>query len=159
MNRISYLLVLILFLSCSNQNKIADNGLKANEPFVIYKTKVDYYDKIPVTLSNDKTVIVSYPAPSDIKMGDQLIQPILLSDGYLLDQRGINLNVAFTSYTYKEYAALKETPSIEQFFERMIDNDPLLEFYDCQKKLKIKSDLVKVNKMLNKNFKGCVRLK
>lgn len=54
--------------------------------------------------------IVSFPAPSDVK-GQE---PIPLSNGYLLDRRGINMNSRFTRYTYAEYGALKSVPSIAE---------------------------------------------
>lgn len=152
-------MILVLIVSCTSQNKISNSGIMVNEPFVIYKTKANYFNKVPVSMNKEKTVIVSYPAPSDLRINGKLSIPTPLIDGYLLDNRGIGFSVAFTSYTYKEYAALKQAPSIEELFERILDNDPLLELYNCSKNLKIKGDSEKINKMVKKGFKACVKLK
>jgi hypothetical protein len=82
-----------------------------------------------------------------------------LENGYLLDNRGINVNVAFTSFKYKEYAAMETAPSIDQLLESIIDKDPLVELYDCKSQRKIKNDLSKINKLVKQNFKKCVQLK
>jgi hypothetical protein len=82
-----------------------------------------------------------------------------LENGYLLDNRGINVNVAFTSYTYEDYSALDRAPSIENLLESIIDNDPLVELYNCKSQRKIKNDLSKINKLVKQNFKKCVQLK
>lgn len=159
MNRFFLIFFVILIASCASQNKISSNEIMANEPFLIYKTKANYFDKVPVLMNEEKTVIVSYPAPSDLRIEDKLAIPTQLIKGYLLDNRGIGLNIAFTSFTYKEYANLKETPSIEEFFEHMLDKDPLLELYDCSNNLKIKRDIEKINKMVKRGFKACKKLK
>ena len=63
---------------------------------VIYKTAKDYRNNVPVTLSDDKTTIVSYPHPTDLVLGEGLALPASLHNGYLLDNRGINRNVALS---------------------------------------------------------------
>ena len=35
-------------------------------PIVVYRTRADYSQYVPVTLSNDKTQIVSYPSRFDL---------------------------------------------------------------------------------------------
>jgi hypothetical protein len=131
----------------------------ANEPFLIYKTVADYSQNVPVILNADKTMIVSYPSPSDVSVNGQLLKPIELENGYLLDRKGISMNVAFTSYTYEAYSKLDVAPSIDKLKDRIIDDDPLLEFYDCSRHLKIKGDINKVNSLIADEFKGCVRIK
>src|ERR1044071_4992028 len=68
-------------------------------PAIVYKTKADYSNYVPVILSEDKSKIVSYPDPKDV----QSAAPVKLKNGYLLDNRGINKNVAFLRWTYEEY--------------------------------------------------------
>lgn len=98
---------------------------------MVYKTQKDYRMNVPIRLSEDKSQIVSYPDPQDVRLGDQLAIPIQLDKGYLLDERGISANVAFTSYTYQEYAALPGPPSYEELMASIIDKDPLTFLCDC----------------------------
>ena len=69
--------------------------------------------QVPVLMEEGRTRILAYPAPSDLKTGDVLCLPTPLEDGYLLDNRGIGLNVAFLAYTYEEYSKFTEPPSMK----------------------------------------------
>lgn len=109
----------------------AGNRQTASSATLIYKTKADYSQNVPVLLSADKKHIVSYPAPSDLKHADGYATPIPLANGYLLDRRGISPNVAFLKYTYREYAALPAAPSPATLFDSIIDTDPLVELWNC----------------------------
>lgn len=106
-------------------------GSSALAPCIIYKTKSDYSKNVPVILSDDKTTIVSYPDIRDIYFQGKFSYPQTLSEGFLLDNRGIGPGVAFLNYTYEEYAKLGQTPSVGELFKRILDNDPLLEMYQC----------------------------
>lgn len=118
------------------------SSVQAAPPVVIYKTAKDYSRHVPVGLSEDGQTIVSYPAVSDVKVGDKYPYPTPLADGYLLDNRGIGRNVAFLSYTYEEYAALPSTPSRSELLEKVIDKHPLTEIHTCGNRYEYK-DLVK----------------
>jgi hypothetical protein len=98
---------------------------------VVYKTGKDYRTNVPVTLSDDKTTIVSYPHPTDLVLGENLTLPTPLHNGYLLDNRGIHKNVAFLKYTYSQYAKLKDVPTLQEIQQSIIDKDPLTELWDC----------------------------
>ena len=98
---------------------------------LVYKMKKDYSKYVPVILSEDKTTIVSYPHPRDIYTNGQLALPTSLPDDYWLDNRGINENVAFLSFTYEAYAKLSDVPSMEVLYGKIMDNDPLLELWTC----------------------------
>lgn len=158
MNKIIAIVLILMSVSCSTSKKTSENYM-ANEPFVIYKTRADYSQLVPIILGADKQTVVAYPAPADLKNGDQLRLPTQLIDGYLLDNRGITLNVAFTSYTYNEYAALNTAPSLKDLMESIVDKEPLVELYDCSQLLKHKNDIEKVNQIVKRNFKNCVRVK
>lgn len=114
-------------------------------PAIVYKTKTDYFNLVPVILSDDKSKIVSYPAVSDIYRGGKYPYPTKLLNDYLLDNRGISKNVAFLNLTYEEYGKLQKTPTSDELFKKIIDNDPLLEIYKCG----IKSDYKNIVKELN----------
>ncbi len=98
---------------------------------IVYKTKKDYRNRVPVTLSADKKQVVSYPDQGDLKTGGASALPVLLHKGFLLDRRGVGIHSAFTHYTYKEYGLLKELPSPDEFMSRIADKDPMVAVYDC----------------------------
>ena len=101
-------------------------------PVIIYKTKRDYSRNIPVLLSDDKKEIVSYPHPLDIMgMASKDVMPIRLHDGFYLDRRGINKNVAFLRITYGSYRKLRKPLSIKEIEKNIIDRNPLVEIYSC----------------------------
>lgn len=127
-------IVLVILAACKGQNKIPFKPDFVNvsaPPTLVYKTKADYNNLVPVLLSDDKTEIISYPHPSDIKVGNALSLPTLLNNGYLLDNRGIGLNVAFLKLTYEEYSKLESAPTLKELYDLIIDKDPLLELCNC----------------------------
>lgn len=124
--RLFAFVVSILTLSvCSSANAQEIPAPKV----VIYKTRGNYKNLVPVTLSDDRSRIVSYPGIEDLKQGQE---PSKLGKGYLLDNGGrINKGVAFLKLTYDEYRNLKEVPSLKEMFTMLEDKEPLLELYDC----------------------------
>ena len=120
-------------------------------PSIIYKTKKDYFDKVPVTLSKDKNSITSYPTPKDIYYKGKLALPTILKDGFLLDNRGINVNSAFLSISYDEYSRLASAPSLQELFSLIIDNDPFEAFYNCGNKYQFKNLVEEINVMITNN--------
>jgi len=136
------ILLIFLFISCKGQQAINDvnkqtnvqkKSIKALAPVIIYKTKSDYYNNVPVIMNDNKTDIVSYPDIKDLFYNGQLAYPTKLKNGYLLDNRGIGKNVAFLKYTYEEFSILAETPSKEILLNSIIDKNPLIEIYICEK--------------------------
>ncbi len=97
----------------------------ARPPLIIYRTREDYSDYVPVSLSGAR--IASYPAPSDLS---EHSKPVALGGGYLLDRRGIGPNTAFTDYTYSEYIQL-ENVNTQILLEHLLDREPFLELYVC----------------------------
>ncbi|MCM1319336.1 MAG: hypothetical protein NC217_03020 [Muribaculaceae bacterium] len=87
---------------------------------IVYQTDGDNaMDLVPITLSADGKTIVSYPAPSDLNEGQT---PIDLGDGWWLDRRGIGPNTVFTTYTYEDYEAMKQAPSIKDLMNHIDRN-------------------------------------
>jgi hypothetical protein len=128
--------LLLLFAACKGQNKITftpDFETPA-PPAMVYKTKADYSNLVPVLLSDDKTEIISYPHPGDVKAGDGFLTPTQLTDGYLLDNKGIGGNVAFLNLTYTAYAALENAPTLKEMYALIVDKDPLVELCNCGNK-------------------------
>lgn len=137
----------------------APNKVSAASPkVIIYKMKKNYSKNVPVTLSEDKKTIVSYPHPRDVYTNGKLAVPTQLKKGYWLDNRGINENVAFLSYTYEEYAALSSVPDLNTLYEKIVDKNPIKEMWVCGYRYSY-NDIVNelndviTNKDLDKKFK------
>ena len=129
---------------------------KALPKTIIYKTKENYINLIPVTLDNTKSQLISYPDPSDVMIENSFATPLLLTKGYLLDRRGITLNSVFTNYTYEEYSKLLAAPSPEEFLKNLKEKDPLIEIYQCP----LTSDTSIINQWINEGIeKYCKKLK
>lgn len=158
-NRIIFMLMAACLVlgSCKTTHKsqqLTGNKPKLTEPGVyIYKTRGDYSLLIPIDLSADKKSIVSYPDIRDVFTNGKLAIPTKLDDGFLLDNRGISINVAFLKLTYQQYAALPSTPSPNSLFNLILDNDPLTVLYDCGLKSGYKNLAGELNNMIkNKDF-------
>lgn len=74
----------------------------------VYRMNGDYADNVPVEVDGDGRII-SFPAPSDVSASSK---PILLKGGWWLDRRGVGERTAFTRFTYEEYAALPQAPTV-----------------------------------------------
>jgi hypothetical protein len=158
------LVAVLLLSSCLCKKRACDDNEKETKmktafalpDIVIYKTSADYSNNVPVILNDEKTKVMSFPAPKDVKIGDELATPLELENGFLLDRRGIGPNVAFTSYTYEEYAKLDKAPTPEDLFAKIIDNDPITELYTCGKTTNPDEDLKRLNEMiLSGDFSAC----
>jgi len=150
--RICFVVLLsMLVVACKQQSALnsassVDNKMvAATRPTVIYKTNGDYYYNVPINLSADKEKIVSYPAPTDIKIGGELALPTKLAKEYLLDNRGIVVNSVFTKYTYSEYATLTHSPSLDDLKQSVIDKNPFSEIWISKEYLSVEE----INKLIN----------
>ncbi|MBE2289542.1 MAG: hypothetical protein IAE95_08315 [Chitinophagaceae bacterium] len=115
---------------------------------IVYKTKKNYRDQVPVLLSDDKSSIISYPAPADIKAMGKKVYPTTLTSGYLIDNRGIGTNVAFLKLSYSEYAKLKTVPTVDKLYKMIKDKDPITEMCDCGLKMSFKEPQKEVNVLI-----------
>jgi hypothetical protein len=169
----TFLIIFLSFIiiSCSNSkvNKTVQKETKNNEvtikaktgpKAIIYKTKADYYYNVPVTLTEDKSAITSYPGIKDIYYKGELAYPTKLNGGYLLDNRGIDENVAFMKYTYEQYSKLDKTPISVELFTNILDKDPLAEMYYCGSKFDFKDLINELNETIdNDNLSSFQKLK
>ena len=140
-------LVLFYSISCKPNNKLSINKssqeqsgkdsifspvFTAGSPHtIIYKTRANYNNLVPILLSKDKTEIISYPHPTDLIVGGRYSLPTILNKDYLLDNRGINKDVVFIKMTYEEYSKLLNAPSLKELYNLIIDKNPLIELWDC----------------------------
>lgn len=124
-------------------------------PAVIYKTRGDYFNLVPVTMNEARTRIVSYPDPSDLRQGDQLMKPQKLRKGFLLDNRGINEHVAFLNITYEEYSKLESPPNIYEMSLMILDKEPLTELYYCGLRSDYKDLIYEMNVLIDRGLTNC----
>ncbi len=144
------------FYSCSHSAVTARKGSGQQPggavipapPCIVYKTKKDLNNYVPVILSDDKLQIVSYPDVRDVYFRGELAYPSKLSEGYLLDNRGIGVNVAFLDFTYEAYSKLDRTPTTEELLKHLLDTDPVLEMYDCGSRSLYSNPAADLNKLI-----------
>ncbi len=169
--KIKVLIILVsIFVSCKSSeevkttttNEISFRGSSVpSPPVLVYKTKKDYNNRVSVLLNDEKTQIVSYPDPKDIKVGGNFLLPTSLQNGYLLDNKGIGKNVAFLKYTYEEYAKLQTLPTLQELYNNILDKNPLLELCDCGNRNKFSDIEKQLNELItSKKFKkNCEEIK
>lgn len=138
-----------------NSPEIASSPVRMLPKAVIYKTKKDYNNLVPITLDASHTKVISYPAPSDLVNA----KPTLLADGYLLDNRGIGVNSVFTGFTYDEYAALPQAPSIEELLASVVDFDPFVEIYVTNDARSSTNGVDYYDAIVKSNFSNCEKIK
>ena len=139
----------LVCMGCTNQKSSATHGASIpGPPCIIYKTKKDYYQNVPVMLSEDKLVIVSFPDPKDLFFNGELAFPERLEEGYLLDNRGIGPNVAFLKITYDEYSRLTVAPGADELFRMIMDADPLVVMYDCGRRNQFSNPVDAMNQLI-----------
>ena len=155
-----YSLILILNISFSIDLFANSTNNTDSPPVIIYKTKKNYNKNVAITLSDDKSTIVSYPDPRDVGENGNYCYPTRLKRGYLLDNRGIDQNVVFLSITYEEYAKLKKPLSIEEMQKIIIDKNPIKKMYRCGNQYDYKNIIEELNKIITKKrCKTCTRIK
>lgn len=156
-------IVLLFFFSlmaCSSEKKMIVNQQYVSAHVILYKTKHNYNKNVAILMSDDKSMIVSYPHPNDVIVNGRLCEPINIDKGYLLDCRGINQNVAFLSVRYDEYSRLKEPLSLNDMKKEIIDSNPVIEMYDCGRKTDFKDVVKELNACIKQNdLKRFKRLK
>jgi hypothetical protein len=148
---------LISFFSAFSFSQVVSSSPKGLAPLIIYKTKADYSNNIPVTLNETKDRIVSYPSIKDVIKVGKLARPDKLKNGYLLDNFGIGPNTVFTSYTFEDYSKLAEVPSIQEIMNRIIDYKPIIEMYTCGNRIDFKN-IKQINRIIKNRLKDCTKI-
>ncbi len=123
----------------------------ASAKVVIYKTKKDYSKYVPVTLSDDKSKVVSYPDIKDVYFEGKLAYPIALVKGYWLDNRGVGPKSAFIKLTYEEYAKLPSTPTADELYAMLLDKNPFCKIYDMGNRYNFKDPVAEINQIIEKH--------
>lgn len=119
----------------------------------VYRTNGDYLNNVPIQVSADGKTVISFPAPSDITASSM---PLTLAGGWLLDRRGVSENTRFTRYTYAQYMALKEVPTVSELLASVIPGARITEMYalTCTTQEAL-ADTAAVNQIIQDGFKGC----
>lgn len=152
------ILLTFILSSCAMNTKMEIPDFAAGPDAIVYKTSANYKHLVPVSLSADGKTLLSFPHPEDIKTNGVLAMPTPLKKGYLLDNRGIGPRVAFTSFTYEEYARLEKTPSIHELLQAIIDPNPLEEMYNCGRRSNYES-IHELNQLIKNKFTGANQIK
>ena len=165
---VSIFLIISLSWSCGSNKKVEKVttqkdavivNFSVGPPTIIYSTKGDYNNLVPVILSDDKSKITSFPHPSDIYYKGKLAYRTQLDEGYLLDNRGISKNVAFLSFTYDEYSKLDKVPSIDSLFALIVFKDPLVDMYNCGNRHQYKDEVGDLNSLIiNGHLEQCKKV-
>lgn len=142
--------------SALEQVKVGGTHSVVSPKVIVYRTKNDYINNVPVIMDETKTTLVSYPDPVDVSGS---ANPTKLDGGYLLDNRGIGTNVVFTSYTYDEYAKLSAVPSQAELIAHIIDKDPIQEMWVCAPRHTYKDLIADLNRLVKEGFPGCKKVK
>ncbi len=149
---------LIIALCCNIS--LAQTARVTGPHLLVYKTKKDYHNLVPVILSPDRSKIVSYPDPHDLVAAGHGILPSALHKGYLLDNKGIGINTAFLKLTYHDYEHLKNAPTTDELYRMIIDKDPLVVLCDCGMKSSFKNPAKQINQLIDRKelLKKCKSL-
>lgn len=132
------ILISVVFSACcttkkGNSKSDPDVVFLPGPKIIVYKTKKDYRNFVPVNLSEDRKSIESYPDIKDVFLNGELAYPTQLHKDFLLDNRGINANTAFLKYTYEEYSKLSKTPTGKELMDLILDDNPISEMYSYNK--------------------------
>lgn len=156
----AYLVISGCSITKKSQQPVNNMPEVTGSKIYIYKTRRDYNKLVPIELSADKKTIVSYPDIKDVFTNGKPATPIMLSDGFLLDNRGISINVVFLKLTYQQYAALPATPNPDSLFNLILDNNPLTVLYDCGRKSDYQNLTEELNVLIKrKDFSKFKKLK
>lgn len=85
---------------------------------VVYSTNGNYNCNVSIPLNATGTAPLSFPGPGDVGVWSE---PVTLADGWLLDRRGgIGASTVFLRYTYAQYHALTQVPSVDSLMAAII---------------------------------------
>lgn len=135
--------------------------LGATARVVVYRTRTDQQNHVPVALSEDGSAIISYPDPTDLRTPGGPPIPTKLEQGWLLDRRGIGMNSAFLEMTYADYAALVDPPSMVELEAALLDREPITDMCDCGPRTAFMDPVAELDRIIRNDslYIRCKRLK
>ena len=84
----------------------------------------NYSNNVAITLNEDGS-LAYYPAPSDITSDSR---PVDLGNGWWLNRQGLGPNSVFTRYTFDEYMALPNVPTVDELKAAIIPGAKVTEW-------------------------------
>ena len=160
-NIIIPIIVIIIVSACGsmkNQKIEHSSNSYAVKQTIVYKTIGDFNHLVPIIMNADRTEIVSYPAPSDLITNGKYSTPTQLNKGYLLDNRGVNVNTVFLNYTYEYYTKLDQAPSLADMMLNIAERHPFTQLIHCGSRYRFKDEIKEVNLLIDKDFPDCSKL-
>lgn len=152
-------LIMVVLSGCPENKDQVISMINAEAPVIIYKTRQDYSNRVPIMMNGEKTEILAFPGPGDLYFEGKLALPTPLINGYLLDNRGLSPRSAFLSYTYEEYAALSSPPDPAELMKNILDADPFMEMYECGKRSELEEIRKDLKKIIRNDFQDCKKIK
>jgi hypothetical protein len=149
-----YLVMAFILGACSASHQLPQSLLPKA---IVYKTKMDWSDRIPIILNGEKTEIISYPSPHDISIEGNLKTPTALKKGFFLDNYGVGPNSVFISLTYAVYAKRKVAPSLDSLYLLIIDKNPITEMWDLGVRNEF-ADKEQLDVYIDNGFKGATSI-
>ncbi len=159
--------VLIFLLpSCSNRRPIPVSTVTHQDimhfipdsPVIIYKTRGDYGQYVPVRMNTERTEIVYFPDPAELHYLGKPAMPTKLNQGYWLDNYGIGTDVAFLRFNYKQYILLHSPPPVEIMMQFILDDRPLVEMYQCGYRYEYKDLIYELNVLIDRGLSNCRKI-
>ena len=146
---IKIIIISVVLLGCRATRKTKSSSFNVMDlkNVVVYKSKSDYSNNVPIMYSKELGSIISYPAPTDVERFKEL-KPIELSEGYLLDQIGVNLRTVYLEYSLDEYSEFREAPSLETMTKKILEYSPFVELYDIGQPNEKNNSIDKLNKLI-----------
>jgi len=159
-------IALILFSSCVSRRSIPVPSITHQDimhfipdsPVIIYTTRGDYSQFVPVRMNSERTEIIYYPQPSDLHHNGQPALPVRLNQGFWLDNFGIGPDVAFLKFDYRQYMLLQTPPPVEIMMRYILDARPLLAMYQCGYRFEYKDLIHDLNVLIERGLTNCRRI-
>lgn len=115
-----------------------------------FRMSGDYAGNVAISLDSQGN-LTYFPAPSDISTSSA---PLQLADGWWLNRQGIGINSVFTKYTFAEYAALPNVPTIEELKASIIPGARVTEVISLPYPVgQAEANIAGINEFLEKNAK------
>lgn len=143
------LLTIICFLGLIGCERF-EIGTSDAGPMTIYKMRQDYTDFLPISLTEDKSKVSSYPSPKDLDNGNK---SILLADDYKTSL--IWLDYVYTDIKLSDWDRIWDSihdnniQTSQFLYEHIIDFDPFVEFYiDYERIVEYNPDTIFLNTVI-----------
>lgn len=169
----SLIMLMLIVISCSTTKKNVEENTNGREEVaelttikdrplsdvhyiphaVVYKTNGNFNDNVPIQVSADGKTLISFPAPTDLNSSSL---PLVLTEGWLLDRRGVSVDTRFTSYKYSNYESLSSAPSVTDLLHSIIPNARIVEMIELPITTnEAVNDTTKVNQLIKNGFVNC----